>query len=78
MKYAVFCVALAAAAVNAPRFVDAGWTDGVQVSGDPLRKQFLYETTGGGIAIFDYDLDGRNDVLVVNGAGARSMLFRNE
>ncbi|MBM3766137.1 MAG: CRTAC1 family protein [Acidobacteria bacterium] len=78
MKYAVFCVALAAAAVNAPRFVDAGWIDGVQVSGDPLRKQFLYETTGGGIAIFDYDLDGRNDVLVVNGAGARSMLYRNE
>jgi hypothetical protein len=66
-------VALALAAVGGPRFVDVGWIDGAQVTGEADRKRFLYETTGGGIAIFDYDLDGRNDVLLVNGA-----LYHNE
>lgn len=69
---------MAMAAVDGPRFVDIGGLDGVQVAGEADRKQFLFETTGGGIAIFDYDLDGRNDVLAVNGAGARSLLYHNE
>ena len=36
-------------------------------SGDPLRKKYLLESTGGGVAIFDFDGDGLPDVFLVNG-----------
>jgi hypothetical protein len=31
------------------------------------KKDFILETTGNGVAIFDYDEDGRNDILITNG-----------
>jgi enediyne biosynthesis protein E4 len=31
------------------------------------RKDYILETTGNGVAIFDYDGDGRNDVFIANG-----------
>ena len=31
-------------------------------------KKYLIETMGAGVALFDYDNDGRLDILVVNGA----------
>jgi enediyne biosynthesis protein E4 len=31
------------------------------------RKQYILETTGNGAAIFDYDGDGFNDILITNG-----------
>ncbi len=31
------------------------------------RKDYILETTGNGVAIFDYDGDGRNDIFIVNG-----------
>lgn len=31
------------------------------------RKQYILETTGNGVAIFDYDNDGRDDVFITNG-----------
>jgi hypothetical protein len=48
-------------------------------------KKYLPETLGSGAAFFDYDNDGRQDVLLVNGtswpgqkpAGATSRLYRN-
>lgn len=44
----------------------AGLT-GVNVSGDTTKKQYIVETTGTGVAIFDYDNDGLPDILLVNG-----------
>jgi hypothetical protein len=48
------------------------------------RKDYILETTGNGVAIFDYDGDGRNDIFIVNGtrlnpAGASPpQLYHNE
>ena len=39
----------------------------VNVSGAPKNKQYIVETTGTGVAIFDYDNDGLPDILFVNG-----------
>ena len=39
----------------------------VNVSGAPVHKQYIIETTGTGVAIFDYDNDGLPDILLVNG-----------
>jgi enediyne biosynthesis protein E4 len=39
----------------------------VNVSGAQKNKQYIVETTGTGVAIFDYDNDGLPDILFVNG-----------
>jgi hypothetical protein len=44
----------------------AGLT-GVNISGAEKGKQFIVETTGNGVAIFDYDNDGLPDIFLVNG-----------
>jgi hypothetical protein len=44
----------------------AGLT-GKNVFGGTNRKDYILETTGNGVAIFDYDGDGRNDIFVANG-----------
>lgn len=55
-------------------------------SGDPIHKRFLLESTGSGVAIFDYDGDGRQDIFLVNAtvwtsvatkSAPMSRLFRN-
>lgn len=52
------------------RYVDiaaeAGLKD-VNISGAEKNKQYIIETTGNGVAIFDYDNDGLPDIFVVNG-----------
>src|SRR3984893_4484369 len=40
---------------------------GVEVSGADHGKQYIVESTGTGVAIFDYDNDGLPDILLVNG-----------
>lgn len=55
-------------------------------SGSP-QKNFIFETTSGGVAIFDYDSDGRPDVYLLNGSTVaaldgkekppRAALYRN-
>jgi hypothetical protein len=56
------------------------------VSGGDERKQYILETTGTGVAIFDYDNDGLPDVFLANattlegdgeGAHATGHLYRN-
>jgi enediyne biosynthesis protein E4 len=56
------------------------------ISGGDDRKQYILETTGTGVAIFDYDNDGLPDVFLANatsldgdgeGARATSHLYRN-
>src|SRR3954469_7128656 len=37
------------------------------VYGGVANKDYILETTGNGVAILDYDADGRNDVLFANG-----------
>ena len=57
----------------------------VTIVGEETTKDYILETTGGGVAILDYDGDGRDDIFVVNGsrrgeagAGApASHLYRN-
>jgi len=40
---------------------------GINVSGVAMNKQYIVETTGTGVAIFDYDNDGLPDIFFVNG-----------
>ena len=40
---------------------------GLEVSGADHGKQFIVESTGTGVAIFDYDNDGLPDIFLVNG-----------
>jgi len=40
---------------------------GINVSGVAVNKQYIVETTGTGVAIFDYDNDGLPDIFFVNG-----------
>src|SRR5882757_5702471 len=40
---------------------------GVEVSGADHGKQYIVESTGTGVAIFDYDNDGLPDIFLVNG-----------
>jgi enediyne biosynthesis protein E4 len=69
------------------RFVDMAREFGFtapNVFGGRETKQYILETTGSGVAIFDYNSDGRNDVLFVNGTtlrsdrGSPSTLYRND
>jgi hypothetical protein len=46
--------------------VDAGLT-APNVSGGEDRKKYILETTGNGVAIFDFDNDGLMDIFIANG-----------
>lgn len=56
------------------------------VLGNPVEKDFILETTGGGVGILDFDNDGLQDLYLVNGrpwevpdgtAAPTGRLFRN-
>src|SRR6267142_3990459 len=64
---------------------EAGLTAPVVFGGETTKK-YIIETTGTGVAIFDYDNDGWPDIFVVNGTtldaaatgkGPASHLYRN-
>jgi len=64
---------------------EAGLT-AANVSGDADKKRYILETTGDGVAIFDFDNDGLMDILLVNattmdgkgrGEKSTSHLYRN-
>ena len=46
---------------------EAGLT-GLHVSGGETEKNYILETTGSGVALFDYDSDGLLDIFLVNGS----------
>lgn len=52
------------------RFVDVTGQSGVQFVGQASHtsKKYLVETMGSGVALFDYDNDGRLDIFFANGA----------
>ena len=57
-----------------PRYVDVAKEAGLlakTVIVGHESKDFLLSTTGGGIALFDYDNDGWLDIFVVNGWGLK-------
>src|SRR5258708_5085517 len=52
------------------RFVDATEKLGIhfQQLSSPTSRKYLLETMGSGVAVFDYDNDGRLDIFFANGA----------
>ncbi|MGB6692536.1 MAG: CRTAC1 family protein [Terracidiphilus sp.] len=54
----------------AGRFIDATERLGIHFrqQASPTAKKYLLETMGSGVALFDYDNDGRLDIYLANGA----------
>ena len=53
-----------------PNFIDVAEKAGLtmtNVFGGRYTKKYIIETTGTGVAIFDYDNDGWPDIFIVNG-----------
>src|SRR3984957_19716452 len=83
---------ITASAANAPataNFIDIAEKSGLTMSnvfGGKDTKKYIIETTGTGVAIFDYDNDGWPDIFLVNGTtlegfpagtGPTNHLYRN-
>jgi hypothetical protein len=52
------------------RLIDVAATSGLTLPntyGGKEKKSYILESTGNGVAIFDYDGDGANDILITNG-----------
>ncbi len=85
MKWEVLpiCTAAVLLAASYPAFqadfVDLATSCGLterNIYGGLDRKQYILETTGNGVAIFDYDGDGRNDIFIANGTRLGQPLSR--
>jgi len=67
-------------------FIDRGSDAGLKETntfGGKTQKTFILESTGNGVAIFDYDGDGHNDIFIANGTtlqgeGGPSFLYHND
>src|SRR5437867_4090584 len=71
------------------KYIDVAAASGLtskNIYGGLHRKDYILETTGNGVAIFDYDGDGNDDLLFANGTtlnskpgeGGRLQLYHNE
>lgn len=75
--------AMFASATDAPvvRFIDIAAKSGLTVPntfGGPDKQDSILESTGTGVAIFDFDGDGFNDIFIANGPPSRSQLYKND
>src|SRR5579871_2670101 len=85
-KRGAFCsvlVAMITLASDSPtvRFIDIASQSGLTVPntfGGREKKDSILESTGTGVAIFDFDGDGFNDVFIANGPPSHSELYRND
>jgi hypothetical protein len=80
---ALLLTALLATAADAPavHFIDIAAAAGLTVPntfGGHDRKDSILESTGTGVAIFDFDGDGANDIFIANGPPSHSELYRND
>ena len=86
MRLPIIAVTLAAAlapGAEAPaiRFIDIAAQSGLTVPntfGGRDKKDSILESTGTGVAIFDFNGDGANDVFIANGPPSHSELYRND
>jgi enediyne biosynthesis protein E4 len=72
--------AASSVAANGGNFVDVTPSVGVnfQYLASHTSKKYLLETMGAGVALFDYDNDGRLDVFLANGASLRDPTPKGE
>src|SRR5215467_4277586 len=86
---ALLAIGLVAIELPSVSFEDIAPASGLTVpntSGGKLRKDYILETTGNGVAVFDYDGDGAEDIFIANGtsldsgAGSRrfAQLYHND
>src|SRR3974390_1256625 len=80
---ALIAAMITVSAADAPgiRFVDIAAQSGLTVSntfGGTDRKESILESTGTGVAIFDFDGDGANDIFIANGPPSHSELYKND
>src|SRR5215469_1266475 len=86
MRLPIIAVTLAVAlapGAEAPavRFLDIAAQSGLSVPntfGGRDKKDSILESTGTGVAIFDFDGDGANDVFIANGPPSHSELYKND
>jgi hypothetical protein len=67
---ALLAIALVAIELPSVSFEDIAPASGLTIpntSGGKLRKDYILETTGNGVAVFDYDGDGAEDIFIANG-----------
>jgi hypothetical protein len=80
----LFLVAvMIASAADAPavRFIDIAAQSGLTLPntfGGKEKKDSILESTGTGVAIFDFDGDGANDIFIANGPPSHSQLYKND
>ena len=69
MRRSVFLL-LICSLVSADDFIDIGVASGIHFKhvASHTSKKYLIESMGSGVALFDYDNDGRLDIFLVNGA----------
>ncbi len=80
LSYPVLLLLLAGCGQPAgARFVDVTAASGVTFThaNGAAGKKLLPETMGAGVAVLDFDGDGRNDLYFVNGPGGPGHLYRN-
>jgi enediyne biosynthesis protein E4 len=81
MRLFFLAVLLAAAEVPSVRFIDIAAKSGLTIPntyGGKDKKDSILESTGTGVAIFDFDGDGANDIFIANGPPSRSELYKND